>query len=93
MRGEVRKWSPSVTTDGLGSAPCIKLPSDQKLPLALTFGPPCMNTYTQTHTIGSIQILIPMDQIFATVTPVFAFYLNAQNFKISDAKIKFHSIQ
>lgn len=43
---ERSRLSPCVTTDGLGSAPCIRLPSDQRLPLTVTFGPP---PHTQTQ--------------------------------------------
>lgn len=42
------RLSPSVTTDGLGSAHCIRLPSDERQPLTLTFGL-CLHTHTITH--------------------------------------------
>lgn len=56
MRGGVqRRLSPSVTTDGLSSAPYIRLPSDQKLPLTLTFGlPSCTHSHTDFSIMSGV---------------------------------------
>lgn len=72
MRGGVqRRLSPSVTTDGLSSAPYIRLPSDQKLPLTLTFGLP---PHTRAHTDFSIMSGVSKDLVVKTL-PHIVLYL------------------
>lgn len=71
MRGGVQRLSPSVTTDGLSSAPYIRLPSDQKLPLTLTFGLP---PHTRAHTDFSIMSGVSKDLVVKTL-PHIVLYL------------------
>lgn len=72
MRGGVQRMlSPSVTTDGLSSAPYIRLPSDQKLPLTLTFGLP---PHTRAHTDFSIMSGVSKDLVVKTL-PHIVLYL------------------
>lgn len=79
MRGGVqRRLSPSVTTDGLSSAPYIRLPSDQKLPLTLTFGLP---PHTHAHTDFSIMSGVSKDLVVKTL-PHIVLYLKNKHTKI-----------
>lgn len=79
MRGGVqRRLSPSVTTDGLSSAPYIRLPSDQKLPLTLTFGLP---PHTRAHTDFSIMSGVSKDLVVKTL-PHIVLYLKNKHTKI-----------
>lgn len=69
--GRSAEEAPSVTTDGLSSAPYIRLPSDQKLPLTLTFGLP---PHTRAHTDFSIMSDVSKDLVVKTL-PHIVLYL------------------